>query len=601
MKYKLISIFLILTFLSSVTLFYIEDYKIKQILNDKTKEFQILYEAVYSQYKEEAGLLYRLLIEKPEILNIYKKLQTASEKEKNELRLKLYKYLKNDYEKLRLSSLRQLHFHLKNNDSFLRMHRPEKYGDNLTKIRPTIAYVNKFHKKIDGFEEGRIFNGFRFVFPISLKNEHMGSVEISFSADAIIDKISSRFNRHSNLHISKKIVDEKVFKDEKNNYIPSPIEGYLIDKEVAQRSPIKNNDELYLKPVSKDTRKKIFNAVKEYKSVSFYDEKNNIIVSLLPIRNPLTKQTIAFITTKSDSVSIQIIKQQFYFSLFLMIILLLIILYFIYSQLRSKEILRQKLRQQKELLLYEQEQIKQKDKLIFQQSKMTSLGDMMENIAHQWRQPLSAISTHASGMEMELEHNMLKDERLKKGLKSIVEMSMNLSRTIDSFSNLFKPEQNKNLFNVEEIIEHAIQLIKTKLQNSSIDIIVDIEDSIQITTYKNEFIQILLNLFNNAKDVLEKTKSLEKKLIFVKAKKDKESLIISVYDNGNGIDEKIIEKIFEPYFTTKHKSQGTGLGLYMTEEIIAKHMQGTITVQNTTFIYEDNEYKGALFTIMLPL
>lgn len=235
MKLKFLSIFIILVTCFYYILKHEEKIKVDNILVTKTKKFSILYDAIYAQYKEESKLLFITILTKDKITDIYIKLQTANKETKDSLRKELYTFLEKDYKSLRFMSLRQLHFHLKNNESFLRMHRPKKFGDNLTNIRPTIAYVNKNVKPIDGFEEGRIFNGFRFVFPIKDDNVHLGSVEVSFSADIIVTKFLKDFNYHTNLHINKEVVDEKVFKSEKSNYINSPIDGYVLDKEVLSR------------------------------------------------------------------------------------------------------------------------------------------------------------------------------------------------------------------------------------------------------------------------------------------------------------------------------------------------------------------------------
>ena len=136
-----------------------------------------------------------------------------------------------------------------------------------------------------------------------------------------------------------------------------------------------------------------------------------------------------------------------------------------------------------------------------------------------------------------------------------------------------------------------------KHKNSDIKIIKNIEE-ITLNTFENELIQVFINILNNAKDALE---SCEEKLLFIDAYENKDKIVIEIKDNAGGIQKENIQRVFEPYFTTKYKSNGTGIGLYMTHQIIQDHMEGKIEAENTTFEYNTHKYKGAIFTIKLPL
>jgi len=244
--------------------------------------------------------------------------------------------------------------------------------------------------------------------------------------------------------------------------------------------------------------------------------------------------------------------------------------------------------------------LKEKEALLIQQSKMAAMGEMLENIAHQWRQPLSVISTISSGLllkkSMDLE--ISKDEE-KENLEKIGDTVKYLSQTIDDFRNYFKPNKNKNIFDIKESYIKAATLLKPKFQSMDIKLIENIT-SIEFLGFENEFIQVLINLLNNAKDVLDNDK-IDNKLIFIDIYREDKNAIFTIKDNGGGIDKNIINRVFEPYFTTKYKSSGTGIGLYMSEEMVEKHMGGKLMVKNETYIYEDKEYKGACFKIYLPL
>jgi PAS domain S-box-containing protein len=242
------------------------------------------------------------------------------------------------------------------------------------------------------------------------------------------------------------------------------------------------------------------------------------------------------------------------------------------------------------------EELEKKQKLFYQQSKMASMGEMIENIAHQWRQPLSTITTAASGTKIKKDFGELDDEFFNDSMDIIIKSANYLSHTIDDFRDFFKQSKNKEEFELLPIIKNSIKL--ANLKNKDIEIIINCPD-MKILGYKNELIQVFLNILNNAKDALREKKDTPK-VIKIDVKQSHNKIIFSIIDNAGGVDENNLEKIFEPYFTTKHKAQGTGIGLYMSEQIITKHFKGEIDVQNLNFVYKDKDYFGANFKIIIP-
>jgi len=240
---------------------------------------------------------------------------------------------------------------------------------------------------------------------------------------------------------------------------------------------------------------------------------------------------------------------------------------------------------------------KQQEARITEQSKLASMGEMIANIAHQWRQPLSVISTAATGMQLQKEFGLLKDGDFNKTCTAINENVQYLSQTIDDFKSFIKNDSPKKYFNLQKIIEKFLSLVSGTVKSNEIDIILNIDDTIQIDGYENELIQCLMNIFNNAKDAF---KSTQNRLIFIDAYIKNKKVVIRFKDNAGGIAEEIITKIFEPYFTTKHKFQGTGLGLHMTYNLIEDGMKGRIKVSNSIYEYNNTHYKGAEFIIILP-
>ena len=241
----------------------------------------------------------------------------------------------------------------------------------------------------------------------------------------------------------------------------------------------------------------------------------------------------------------------------------------------------------------------EKNRILIQQSRMASMGEMLENIAHQWRQPLSTISVAASGMEVKKEFSTLSDEEFFEGINHIKKSTVYLSNTIDDFRTFFIKEKETSQMNIKNAIEKALELMGNTFMQQRINLVKNIEE-IEILSLENELIQVLMNIFVNAKDALKQTLGDEKYIIIDVFKKE-DNLIIQIKDSAKGIDEKIIDKIFEPYFTTKHKFKGTGIGLYMSKLLVEKHLKGSIKTSNTEFTFMDKIHKGALFEIILPI
>jgi len=243
--------------------------------------------------------------------------------------------------------------------------------------------------------------------------------------------------------------------------------------------------------------------------------------------------------------------------------------------------------------------LKQKD-LFIQQSRQAAMGEMLENIAHQWRQPLSLITTVASSVKFSKEFGKLDDKSLFEMMDQIVKSGNYLSETIDDFRGYFNKDKRMTTFYIKDLISDSTRFIKSKLKSSSIQLVLDIQNN-EINTYENELIQCMLNLFNNAVDAFKESEIEDKYILVSEKKLDDNFIELVIQDNATGIKEDILNKIFEPYFTTKHQSQGTGIGLYMTKEIIEKHISGFITVENVNFEYNNKNFIGTKFILKLPI
>ncbi len=252
------------------------------------------------------------------------------------------------------------------------------------------------------------------------------------------------------------------------------------------------------------------------------------------------------------------------------------------------------------LTLLQQEQLDQQ-KMLYNQSKLAAMGEMIANISHQWRQPLSVISTGATGMKMQKEYNLLKDDFFYTTCDSINENAQYLSQTIEDFTNYIKGDSKPIRFDLKNDTDSFIKLVDSTIKKYNLNIILELEESIKVKGYPNELIQCFINIFNNAKDALITNVDESERYIFISQKVINNKVIIKFRDNGGGISESALPKIFEPYFTTKHQSQGTGLGLHMSYNLITKSMKGDIKAENVSFEFNNKRYIGAQFTITIPL
>ncbi|MCT7483344.1 ATP-binding protein [Aliarcobacter cryaerophilus] len=228
------------------------------------------------------------------------------------------------------------------------------------------------------------------------------------------------------------------------------------------------------------------------------------------------------------------------------------------------------------------------EQILIQQSKLAAMGEMIGNIAHQWRQPLAQISAIHMNMKVTYDFNKFDEVYLNEKIKEANKLTSYMSQTINDFQNFFIPQKEKEIFSIEKACRDAYNIIDSSLKYHNIEINFNIKEDTNILGYKNEFSQVILNILSNAKDILIERK-IENPKIDIEVKNGDNYSIIKIHDNAGGVKDDILDKIFDPYFTTRHKTQGTGIGLYMAKNIIERNMSGFINVKNIE--------NGALFTI----
>jgi len=237
-------------------------------------------------------------------------------------------------------------------------------------------------------------------------------------------------------------------------------------------------------------------------------------------------------------------------------------------------------------ILYFHRTISSKDALIARQSRFVAMGEMIAMIAHQWRQPLTGIGMIADNMKLDIELQMVDEQKWQENLETVSKQVLYLSETIDLFRNFFKPNQQPTLVNIYSFFKETEQIIASSLKKAEVTISYQCDETLQISTFKNDLMQIVMNLLKNSIDAFEQN-GISDRGITIACQHKNSGVEITIMDNAGGIPEDIIGKIFDPYFSTKDEKNGTGIGLYMTKMIIEEHMGGAISAKSeslsTTF------------------
>ncbi len=232
-----------------------------------------------------------------------------------------------------------------------------------------------------------------------------------------------------------------------------------------------------------------------------------------------------------------------------------------------------------------------KDKLLEQQSKMAAMGEMMDAVAHQWKQPLNAMSMMVDMLYTDYHDNVVTDEYIEDVTQTAHNQINHMLSTLSEFRTFFRPSKEANIdFYLQNCIDSVQVLMKDELIIHNLIVYIDIEEDLIINGQENEFKHIFINLINNSLDAFEERKKSTYRHIYIRAYKENAKIYIEFEDNAGGVSEHVIDTVFKPNVTTKEEGKGTGIGLYMSSQIVQKH-QGKINIHNSNM--------GALFTIIL--
>ena len=590
-------------------------------------------------------------------------------------RKKLYELVSERYKEYKDfdSYLKIMTFRLTDGSAFLRVHKPQMYGDSLNKQRTIIIDVNTKQKRLFGFEIGKLRMSYRIVTPIFHNNKHIGLVEIGILPEKFTTIISDLFDTHNALMVRTE--DTNVSLKQKE-YMQKDTFSLVSDdpmfKEVFKLSLSKYKDEKYFEFIKNDDQSsyivennlnllnqnnQIVAKILLAHNITDFREKYNksledtlifiIIVSvvLLLLTNISFNKYIDEITkseellstifdTTTESIAILDLNSNFLLvnhayekmtgftkdELYDISCKVLTAPDDIEATKKVLDIVKEKgiylgfekscfvkngrridirmntvlmpdrermLMTAHDITLEKKQMIEKKlqDQQMFQQSRLAQMGEMISMIAHQWRQPLGAISSTALNLKMKLELEAF-DLESKEGaieasnyflqrLDNINGFVHNLTTTIDDFRNFYKPNKKSFHVNLDTVVIKSLKIIEASLLSDDIEIIKEYNSDEELEIYDSELMQVILNILKNAQDNFRE-KEIVKPKIIIKT----EGKTISICDNGGGIPEDIMEKIFDPYFSTKDEKNGTGLGLYMSKTIVEEHHKGKLTVRN---------------------
>jgi signal transduction histidine kinase len=580
---------------------------------NKIDDLKVHYDLTIDNFLSDARSASNIIRNDKRIIDILSIVESKSKKEQAILRKELYKLLMPQYNRLKKKGVHQLQFQFTNNITFLRMHKIDKFDDDLTNIRYTYKKTNETHTSSIGFEQGRSSHSIRYVFPLFDSNKkHIASAEISLSTNYIQDKMMKVNKVHTHFLVNKHIFEAKTW--ETKHLTSKYIHSIEHDDYMFSLGNHINKKKLhFLDNLIVPLKDSIHQKILLKKPFALHTSSNNTttIIAFLPIKNVKDKKVVAFLVSYTNSPYLQSLKNDCKIIALVVFFILLIIFYFIYKNIKYKENLELKILEKtlelKELNNNLEQKVQDeilknshKDKLLAKQSRSAALGEMMDAIAHQWKQPLGVIRLHVQSLALGLEYGVIADiEDIKDVNKKVEYQTEHLISTIDEFRSFFRENQKQTNANIKKIIDETLLLMKDKIIEEKVHTSFVGKEDIELFCSVNEFKHVFINLINNSIDAFKENDIKNKHIIF-EVKQTSEQIIINVIDNAGGIPEYIISKVFKSNFTTKEEGKGTGIGLYLTKQIVEK-VNASIKVQNEELTIENKSYKGANFSIIVSI
>ena len=582
---KILFIFIAVAFviILFVSLSYVRDEEIKKSMSTyQTYHITQPLRATTNFYRQKAQSIYSLFIDKEDILELMHTVNstqdpTVREKE----RTRLFEKLKDKYDVFKKVGIKQLHFHLEDTTSFLRFHKPSKFGDKLHDIRYSLVVANKEKHFVEGFEEGRIFNGYRFVFPLAYQNEHIGTVEISVGFNAIAKDLHQEFNLQPYMVLRDDVVKEKVFSKEQRNYEKSFISSHYFHEfnKFDNISKLSFNEETISREEFKQTLLKQYGTLEERldKNEFFQHYENHdqfsYILSFVPIQN-IKGTYIGYIILMDKDFEYLRIHNEYFYRFILLSLLGLFLLYFIYHLEKVNH------------------KLTASEKRALEATK--SKSEFLANMSHEIRTPLNAIFGY-----LNLLKKMKHDPKVEKYLGVVLSSSQTLLSVINDILDFSKIESGKfsfemSSFNTKKLFEELKQMFIPSANEKNIDLSLHYEGEIEpyVESDSTRLKQVICNLLSNAIKFTPEGGTIE---LRVRCRDGR--LGVKVIDSGIGIIKEKQESIFLKFeqadTSTTRKFGGTGLGLAISNFII-NNLGGELRVAS-----ELN--KGSVFSFDIPV
>jgi len=598
----------IVTFITVVVLQFALYYLLRQNLNKEidgelmvqNAHANIKVNSAINTYTMVSELAFKQIINQEDILKLYSGAYKADSLTQHKIRTQLYNKILPVYHQLRSQNIKQLHFHLPDNTSFLRFHRPSRYGDDLTKYRFSVQKANLEKQVQTGFEEGKVYNGFRYVFPLSYKNQHIGTVETSFSFEAIRLLLEMQGSPHSALILPRSIVEYTVFNEEIDNYDSAFLsKEYMLEKEFSHYT---NDSTGLLKNIDKKIQAQLAEQLKRHINFSTYTQLENQFYTINFISIPnFQKKHVAYIVTYQPNYHINYITQRFkgFLGVGLTLIPILVIFIVLYiSNHRKVKTQNARLKEANNQLNHRAEQLQQlSNQLGDTNQQLHKLNDdknlFIRILAHDLKNPFNAL-VGLSGLMIanfqrydrdEIEEQINVYHRTAKQTYNLLEDLLLWSKS--QAGNLpFEPRAC--LFSY--ICDAAIASFLNNSKNITITCLAT--NDLKVTVDLNMFRAIMRNLISNAIKFTGRNG-----LITISAECNQDFTSICISDNGIGISQENIAKLWDftqPLTTPGTEGEtGTGLGLVLCKEFVEKH-GGKIWV-------ESEVGKGSDFRFTLPI
>ncbi len=550
----------------------IKNDRVNRYLKNVNQENRIIFDTHIETYSKLSSLLMKLIIDDT-LIEGYKKLQDANRAQKQEIRQRLYEHLKDHYALFHEYDISQLHFHLPNSESFLRLHYPDKFGDDLSEVRESVNYVNTEHKPISGFEMGKHIGGYRFVYPIrDTQGRHLGSVEAVVDMDTFIHTFITEYEKLCNFHISKLVTDLKVVPSHiQSQYIPSKLEGFYMRKSILDI--IKHHGGEPLHSFSEEVQAQALHAFEQDTSFSYYGTDSDKVFTFIPIENPASKRAVAFLSIHENDDHMRDVYLRSYILMGITTLLYLILYIFLYQEYRKRKIIAKA----KEVA----------------EAATQAKSRFLANMSHEIRTPMNAII----GMtQLALEEKL--DSKAKNYIQKVQVAAEGLLGIINDILNFSKIEAgmlelSPVHFQLKDVVGSALNLVKKGSAEKSIRIKVKLDQKVPKVYYADSLrlSQVLTNLLSNAVKFSKIQGNVTLEVSLEERVGAKAILRFAIEDEGIGISKKNQKKLFRSFSqadsSTHREFGGTGLGLVISKKIV-ELMGGKIWL-------ESEEGKGTTF------